>query len=258
MIYEYDKNSAYPSALTDSKFSFPLQAGEFKTIEQLPDALNYGIYRVIIHPSIDPHINKLFRFNTENYYTHYDISTARELNLKIELIKDEEANALLYPKRINAHQYFGEFVYEMYSLKSENPLAKDIINSLWGRLCQKIIRKSIPKPSHEINIDEDEHEIINLEILPNDNHKIYYVKKDKVFKYKHARIGAFLTAYVRKQMANKMFPFRENIVKCHTDSIVSTIPINDLSISKDLGDWKMKQGKAIISASNRKIEYREF
>ena len=37
MLYEYDKNSAYPSALTDVKFSFPYKSGEFKTIEKFFD-----------------------------------------------------------------------------------------------------------------------------------------------------------------------------------------------------------------------------
>jgi hypothetical protein len=255
MLYEYDKNSAYPSALTDVKFSFPYKSGEFKTIEILPEILNYGIYRVIISPSDDNHINKLFRFNSENYYTHYDIALAKDLNLKIELVQDDEANVLLYPNRLNAHQYFGEFVNEMYSLKYQNPLAKEILNSLWGRLCQKVIRKSILKPQNEININETEYDILNLENLPNENYKISYVKKDKVFKYNHARLGTFLTAYVRKQMAKEMFLNRENIVKCHTDSIVSTIPMKELILSNDIGDWKFKQGKAIIQASNKKIEY---
>jgi hypothetical protein len=255
MLYEYDKNSAYPSALTDVKFSFPYKTGEFKTIEKLPEILNYGIYRVIIFPSTDLHSNKLFRFNDDNYYTHYDISLAKYLNLKMELIQDDEANVLLYPDRLNSHQYFGEFVYEMYSLKYENPLAKDILNSLWGRLCQKIIRKSIPKSHNEININETEYDILNLENLPNDNYKNSYVKKDKVFKYNHARLGTFLTAYVRKQMATDMYSNRENIVKCHTDSIVSTTQMKELILSKNIGDWKVKQGKAIINASNKKVEY---
>jgi hypothetical protein len=52
-----------------------------------------------------------------------------------------------------------------------------------------------------------------------------------------------------------MYSNRENIVKCHTDSIVSTTQMKELILSKNIGDWKVKQGQAIVNASNKKVDY---
>ena len=78
------------------------------------------------------------RQNKYNYYTHIDISRARELQYNIILIDDNEPNVLyifLDKKTINACQAFRPFVDYMYQLKSNNiPGAKNILNCLWGAL----------------------------------------------------------------------------------------------------------------------------
>jgi hypothetical protein len=83
--------------LCSDKFTFPVKVGEFKMLTELPNELNYGIYRCNIEPSLDENVNKLFKFNSKNYYTHYDIQLARKLNLSVYLMLDE-TNALLYTK----------------------------------------------------------------------------------------------------------------------------------------------------------------
>ena len=58
----------------------------------------YGIYKCIVINNVDEKLNKLFRFNESNYYTHHDLTRAKELNFSIEMIEDNEANTLIYDK----------------------------------------------------------------------------------------------------------------------------------------------------------------
>jgi hypothetical protein len=58
----------------------------------------YGIYRVEIENDGNPNTRKQFRFNHNNYYTSTDLNMATKLNLKINLIENEEFNFLSYGK----------------------------------------------------------------------------------------------------------------------------------------------------------------
>lgn len=244
--YNYDLNSAYPNTLCSEHFSFPIKQGEFKHISSLDNILSYGIYRCNILPSSNEHINKLFRFNSFNYYTHYDINLARHLNLQIELIIDDEANALLYTtKRANGSKHFRHLVYSLYELKPKSKLAKKILNAIWGSLCSR--NKIKVTTQKEIDFKNGEY-IVDIREF-GDNRKITYLKNSKYYKYNYARLGCFLTANVRKQMADCIFPFKEHVYRCHTDSILSDIPLN-LSFGDDLGNFKLeKTGSVSINNS---------
>ena len=56
--------------------------------------MRYGIYRC----SIEVEDHKLMRQNKCNYYTHIDITRARELQYNIILIEDDEPNVLYYSR----------------------------------------------------------------------------------------------------------------------------------------------------------------
>ena len=60
---------------------------------------------------------KVFSHNPKNYYTHIDMTKAKRLNLKIEIIQDGENNFLEYSpeKRIDGKILFKEFI----NLKNE-------------------------------------------------------------------------------------------------------------------------------------------
>jgi len=244
LAYSYDLNSAYPYMMSSNTFSFPVKEGVFTRLKELPEILSYGIYRVEISPSDDNDCNKLFRFNYSNYYTHYDIQTARKLGLHIHLIVDKEANALLYTTgRANGHQYFGSIIDTLYRLKKQNKLAKAVMNAIWGALCQKDkIKTSTRQP---VNLNNDE---IIEEINPNGLYeKVIYLRKGKLFKYNYARLSPFLLAATRRHLALTILPHKEHVFRCHTDSILSDIPLDDLKISKEMGDWKLeKTGHCII------------
>jgi hypothetical protein len=94
-VYDYDIRSMYPYIMT--LIMFPMKCGSFTKLDSLPEKLEYGIYLCKIAPSNDENTNGLFRFNTDNIYTHYDIMSARLLGLDIKLI-EKSPNCLIYSK----------------------------------------------------------------------------------------------------------------------------------------------------------------
>ena len=79
-IHGYDSNSFYPSILSTSHFMFPVKQGQFLSLSEAEfkelKYFKYGIYRCIITGE-----SKIFRFNYDNYYTHHDLTRAKELGL---------------------------------------------------------------------------------------------------------------------------------------------------------------------------------
>ena len=251
--YNYDKKSAYPSILCSDHFSFPVKAGEFKILNELPDILQYGIYKCKIEPSTDENINKLFRFNNKNYYNHYDLNLAKKLELKIQL-STNETNALVYIKdRANGSMYFRQVVHSLYELKTKSKLAKKVLNAIWGALSQR--NKIKTTTTNEINLKNGEL-LIDIKEMGEDLHKITYLNGRKFFKHSYARLGCFLTSAVRKHMAEIIYPYRENVFKCHTDSILSDIELPELLIGDNLGDFKLENhGKVHIHHSSKSLEW---
>ena len=78
--YYYDIKSMYPSIMKSAQV-FPVKGGEFKIIDEVEFFKNinyftYGIYRCEVLKSRDESINRMFRFNYNNKYTHIDLFTA--------------------------------------------------------------------------------------------------------------------------------------------------------------------------------------
>jgi hypothetical protein len=253
--YAYDKRSCYPSVMCDKTFSFPVKVGEFCLLEKLPEPLKYGIYRIEISRSGDELIDRWFNFNINNYYTHYHIETAKILNLKMELIQDGQANALLYRKnRASGSLYFSGIVNELYKLKSQSPLAKELLSSLWGVLCKKNIIKRNSIKKKIILTDE-----LLVGIQPIDgngeNVNVEYMKKNNYYKYEYARIGVFLTSLNRLKMVKLLYPHTKNIFRAHTDGFVCNEPLN-LDIGDGLGQWKLeKNNEPCVIKNSNKVEW---
>jgi len=156
--YKYDIKSAYPSIM-DSKFCFPVKEGEFKCVSLAEfNALSffpYGIYRCKI--DYDPTYKKLFRFNDHNHYTHVDLTRAKELNIPMTIIEDGQANFLHYSrdKLLTGSEIFGPYIKFCFDLKQRKaPRAKQILNILWGSLCQKWTKKVISANDDMYDIPE--------------------------------------------------------------------------------------------------------
>ena len=101
----------YPHIM--KKLAFPIKKGTYTQIKEFETIINYGIYRCKIEG------NKLFVTNKSNYYTHFDIQNAIKLNCKIELIMDEQANALIYDNTCRANNLFFHYVEEVFKWKKK-------------------------------------------------------------------------------------------------------------------------------------------
>lgn len=138
--YKYDVSSFYPSILSSQTFLVPIKRGTFTKLsnEEINEAkyFNPGICRAIITGEV----GQVFRKNKLNYYTHYDLTTAKEMGLTIELIDDDQPNALIYgaDQRVSGSKIFKKFIDTLFKLKQDKiEIAKKILNSLWGILCEE-------------------------------------------------------------------------------------------------------------------------
>jgi hypothetical protein len=195
--YKYDIRSMYPSIMISSG-KFPIGRGEFNKLDTL-DNLTYfqfGIYRCKVTPTG----NKLFRFNPKNYYTHTSLEHAKMLlGLKIELINDNKPNFLYYPrdKLIGFNEVFGKYVDFVFDLKQKKiPKAKDILNRLWGVLCELDRKQHFCATDKEIHLTADD-EIVSLRPykLNNEIDIMECVSKKNYYKTNFARLDSTISNF---------------------------------------------------------------
>lgn len=254
----YDQNSQYSHYLSSKAFALPIKAGVFVEGEQfaIADAgfAPYGIYRCII-TSTDEAKNKLFRFNPLNYYTHHDINNALKLGFKCDLIKDGQANCLHYyfDARIAGDKVFGTVIDYLFHLKRKCPYVKKLISALWGTCMERNYNKIVVSNDTEEIVDIPEnHKIITIENY-SDCIKIKTVPYKQLFKTNWARVGAFLTSYVRLKMQETItanFDL-ENVIRIHTDGvIVKSQEIKPDYLGVEIGKFKIeKSGDVKINSS---------
>ena len=238
--YKYDIVSEYPSIMNSAQHKFPIKKGTLKTYtkEEFDNLKFYtfGLYHVEIH-NID---FRVFRNNPENWYSHSELNFAiTKLKLKITLIiENEEPNALLYDANslITGKNLFGPFVKYLFNFKdSGNSEIKKYLSNLWGKLCST----NVIKITNAVIYENKE----IMSILPNDDGTltIETFVKSKFYDFNYARIKPFLMAYGRLKIANIILPNIENIVRTHTDGIISKVELT-INTGYGLGDLK-KEGK---------------
>jgi hypothetical protein len=221
---------------------FPIKRGDFKilTTEDFKNMkyFQFGIYRVRIEKSNDHHINKLFRFNKYNKYTHTTLEHAKQLNLKLTLVQDESANFLSYSsdKVIGCNEIFTTYIDYLFELKEKKiPKSKLLLNILWGSLCE-IDKTRVMYQNRNINISSD---CDFYSITPdNKNDKILHIvttNQTKYYKTGFARLAPFLISKGRHIIANICYPHRENIKWIHTDGFISDTSL-DIKTGENMGD----------------------
>jgi hypothetical protein len=212
----YDFVSYYPSILNEETFLIPFKQPIPYEIKSLNDAihfekLKYGFYRCVITRSGDEMIDRLFRFDPENEYTHIDVMMAKRLKLKIRLIKDGKPNMYYYDRDmlVTARQIFGPFILKMFELKEKKVAgAKDIINALWGAICQTT-RVFKPKGNEQVR-----------NIIHEGGDKVVYTNDE--FASDWARIKPFLLARGREKIVKAILPFNDKVVRLHTDGFITS------------------------------------
>jgi hypothetical protein len=252
--HKCDISSAYPAILI-SLFTLPIKRGTFHFLDD--DEFNgwkskneknkgqryfkYGIYRCVI-TSENKNKNKLFTFNEKNYYTHIDLETAYKHNFNIELIHDNKPNFLHYENKCNrqAKLMFKKFVDTLYEIKKTRKditYTKKLLNMLWGALCEHKISKQIvadDRDTDNIYVKENGEEIHylgevdeNLDIKDHrvlNNHRsvIEFIDNRELYRTNYARLGPFLTAKQRQIISDYACYDIENVIRIHTDSIISS------------------------------------
>ena len=240
-VYKADVKSMYPSIMCQSTMLFPIKEGEWLTLPNTPTQsfYRYGIYRAIIEKSDDNNVNKLFRFNYDNHYTHIDLTRAKEINLKIELIEDGQPNYLSYTrdKCLTGSELFGEFVNLLFPMKNNNVKgSKNILNDLWGKLCQRDLKKCVHKHGESYDIPDDARPIFKP--YDDSNTIITYVKYNKQNKLSWARIKPFLLAKGRATISKLMEANKDILVRCHTDGVMFSRMPQNIEFGEGLGDFR--------------------
>ena len=254
--FEYDINSDYPSLLASGGL-FPIRRGSFKCISQqdFDDYLYipFGIYRCIIEKSTDKNINKLFVWNARNYYTYIDLTEATKLGLKITMTQDSQPNALQYSRDqlVTGNSLFKKYVELLYELKLKGiEGSKQLLNILWGVLTQKNICKMVvSNNSKEIMNIQDSKMLVGIKPADNKNTIIEIGYMQKFYETNYGRIAPFLLARGRAKISKIMQPHIESIVRCHTDSLLSKVPLN-IPTSTELGGLKLTVYKNIEILNN--------
>lgn len=250
--YEYDYVSMYLSIM-NGMMLVPLKSGEFQTIstEEYNKLLypKYGIYRCRINRSEDETINQLFRFNYDDHYTHFSLSHARLLGLKVEMIEDGQANVLHYSrdKCLTSKEIFGKYAEFLFPIKDRGVKEiKGVINILWGALSEINAKtETESEDSEDINI-ESSTQLINIVPCDSDKtkNKCDIVKDTNVlYKSTFARIAPFITAKGRLMIATVMKPIRQHVQRVHTDGFMTNQNVDTLisnHLGKKLGDVAYK------------------
>jgi DNA polymerase type B, organellar and viral len=235
-VYEYDINSWYPHLMVHMQF--PMHKGkiEFVSLSNLlaDDVVRYGIYNV----NVDTSGQYYLRRDRDNMYTHFDIMMAKRLGLKIESIDgSDEVHACLYPPetRESGQRLFQQTIEEFYSLKLRKlPYVKNMLNSLWGALCEKSAKSIYFKLEDGFDLPSGAHiERIHPVNIEKDEFCVRYKKLGQFFKTDYARIGKFLTSNGRYKLFETMRPHVDSIVRVHTDGFISTKLIPELDKQKN-------------------------
>ena len=239
--YKYDIISMYPSILTSPQFSIPtgppqeIQLTKREFMDHKNSYFRYGIYACLI----DVKNKMLFRENKNNLYTHIDLNRAKELGYNIEIIEGQD-NFFCYSKSLtNGHKVFGNFVKTVYDLKKQNVTgAKNLINCLWGKLCESRKCKfrgsefdaKLNTAAGDITInffdDDDKGEVdVKVEIETNN------------FYTSFARLKPFLLARGRYIASKLIEKYVDKVVMVHTDGFILTEKVEFTTGSK-MGDLK--------------------
>lgn len=237
---ELDINSFYPHILI-SKLKVPIGAPIEREItqEQIDKYKNfvYGLYNVKIEAE---NINKkLFIVNRSNIYTHKDLEIAKLLGYKITLISNKY---FFYKNKVPLINVFRKYFGRIYKYKKSSPLAKKLLNIIWG-LFGTLNKKDVFCKNQITELTDEN----LLEFIPkfdkNENLIKYTQTEKKIFKYNACRLSCFIPSLARFKLFEKIKNVSEHIVYIHTDGFIIKNDENLLKkfeISDELGKFKIK------------------
>lgn len=266
-LINMDMNSLYPTAM--SKYEYPIGLGTY-SLNPKEDFENglLGIYHIEFDPpkhlimAILPERNKPWISNTENkqenkqwkssgikwslepyegIYTNIDIQQAIDHGYKIIF----KSNALVWKNKDFIFKNYIQKIYEIKKLqdqykKENNPeyneikrmIAKDMMNTIYGKCCQKPIKDkhSVIKTEKEFYEFIQEYELTDWQILkqtqdqPQEIGVFLKGEPTTVDNNKPQHIAAFILSYSRKIMLEQFSLVTNKFKDCNfsytdTDSI---------------------------------------
>jgi hypothetical protein len=246
-----------------SSQTFAIKEGEFQLITDKEfresDAyFKYGIFRCVVIKSGDYSIDKLFRFNHKNKYTHIDLNNAKLLGLEIQLIEDGAVNFLHYSrdKLLSGNELFGEYVDLLFNLKqSKVPRAKTYLNNLWGLLSQS--QKIKTRVDHEdggiIKHMDSDGKVTGMKPYDDNETIIQTVNKSHRYIRGFARMKPFILARARALLAKTILPFKDTVYRCMTDSFICSEEPN-VKLGSGLGDLVLEYKAQKVQIKNCRKE----
>ena len=221
---QYDVTSLYPS-IQQSNANFPIRQGKFQTLKDFVDHRGYALYG-LFRAKVSGN-NILFRQNKRGVYTFIDLQRAKKLSLNIQLIQDGKPNALIYDRdaRIPGTVIFGEYVQFLFKIKNQGGVAghvaKRILNTLWGALCQKKRNYKTLTADNQDSFTFPEGEILDS-IIPvgKDQWRFQFTNPGNPFKGEYPRIAPFLLAHGRKITSEILEPYKNKVRRIHTDGFI--------------------------------------
>jgi hypothetical protein len=231
--YSYDYRMYYPRLLCDKNFYFPIKPGhniEFNTIDTTDINVPYGYYYCKIEID-NTDCKKIFMFNKNHWYTHYDLIIAIKL-------KKQHGNITITPlgkayiydddDLIAGSEIFGYWYGHIRMLKQKFPkniIVKLLSSSLWGYLVQ----------SNTYMLDECEAEKLNLTTTFDKSKGTHYIhdyiiaKKrnyyklldlEKPFLKHNFRLKSFITGFARLEMVKTLFVDIRRVHKIVIDGFI--------------------------------------
>ncbi len=226
----YDVNSYYPFCLT--KISIPIGPPVEQKIDDIPSVIPYGFYKL---KTVDKHA---FFPKNYDYYTHYDLYALRALGIVFTIDTDANINCYTYPHRASGSNLFKAYVDKLYPLKSQHPIAKSLLNRLWGVLSQqkKYSFNTRYASKKEVDFELDSYEADSFDIVKELSRKSRYMGP-------LWRVGVFLCAYARMTLIKSLLPLGlDNVVRVHTDGFYikshADIKATSFVLGRGLGQLK--------------------
>ncbi len=256
--YDCDINSMYSFLLSNKNFRFPVTEGKEQQITEI-DKTKLGIYKLKILSDID---ERIFMKNTA--YDTNDIELLDYLGYKYELADN---TAYIYDKFVTGDKFFC-YSKDLYKMRKEYPVIKDVMSSTWGA-CAK---KNKLKLNINIIVDGDENPEIakyekqgyKVEKFDYHNNKCVLVHDDMPpFKFDLARLSYFLCSYSRLFLGRiiSQKEIRDSLVYVHTDGFRCCVKPEDIDycFSKKIGHLKYIKlsGKFSINKLNSMSFYNE-
>jgi len=242
--YGYDFSSYYANLLSNEEINLqiPIKKPKFVKLDSLDfDNLKYGIYDVKIYSDSNNFL-KVFSISPEYKYTHYSLKFAYEykekFNIKIELIKDVEFNAMIYEDDcvVYAKDLFKSHIDKLLNVKKKYPkngLVKHMLRSFWGYLSEYKKEYFLDDEIKDKSISywndyecESEYKIIDEKYYYVDgyNLKTEYiaVNGNMPYRYYLGRMKPFITSRGRDYIARLIMKENiiDNIIRVQTDGIV--------------------------------------